>query len=308
LNPPIRQHPRGKIMKHIQFIPLIGLALVSLACSLTSSLASPTAVPQQPTQLPTQTTAAPTQVEPTQPSAIQATRVETVSPPASTDTPAAPTSLPAVGSPTQEASSAGPLSFTETFDQANDHWSGPLIVTSQASGHDPFYKITLESGRMRFAIGDKETYIYELFKPTLESQSSISVTYEYRTLANNGVAIVCMADQAMTTWYEARLISDESKYNLYRYNQRGKEDNTNPYTLLSQGILTPKEFSSVKSNIVTFTCSNNQLKLDLNHGLKLITQTVDGSLKGNQVGIGVMSYNSLPVNIDFKTIEIQSQK
>jgi hypothetical protein len=296
-------------MQRTLFIPLIGLTLVTLACSLTSSLAAPLPTTLPPTQLPAEMPTAAVHLEATQTLAAQPTLVETIPPPTSTITPLPQTNLPVIVNPAPENTATAvpaPLSFIETFDQPNDHWSDPVIVTSQASGRDPFEKVTLESGRLRFALQDKETYVYKFFKPTLQSQTSIQVTYEYRTLANNGVALVCMADPEMTTWYEARLIAEESKYNLYQYHKREKDDTANPYTLLSQGILTSKEFSSVRSNLVTFTCSKDELKLDLNQGLKVITQAVTDRLKGSQVGIGVMSFNSLPVNIDFKTVEIQS--
>jgi hypothetical protein len=309
-------------MKRALFLLLIGFSLVTLACSLTSGLASSKTPLIQPTPLQLETALVPTMVEPTQAVATQATPIETSLPPTSTQASIPPTSLPPtstaapstttnlplVMNPSQEPTSTGPLIFSETFDQPNDHWTDALIVTSQASGHDPFYKVSLEAGRMKFAIQDKETYIYKFFKPSLESTSSITVTYEYRTLANNGVALVCMADADMTAWYEARLISGESKYSLYVYNQREKDQIKNPYTLLTEGILTTKEFSPAKSNTVTFTCTDHQLKLDLNDGSKVITQPVRDNLKGSQVGIGVMSFSSLPVNIDFKTVEILSQK
>lgn len=211
------------------------------------------------------------------------------------------------------APTAARMRFTETFDQPDDHWSDPLFVTSQAAGHDPLVKFTLESGRMRVSIQDSETYVYRFFKTGLDGGASVQLTYEYRTLNNNGVAVVCRADPEAGTWFEARLIAGESKYNLYRYDRslKTKSENSlqgeaNPYVLLGSGILAAKEFSSARGNTVTLTCTDKTLKLDLNNGLKVITAQSDTSLSGNQAGFGLMSYNNLPVNIDLKTVVIQS--
>jgi hypothetical protein len=118
--------------------------------------------------------------------------------------------------------------------------------------------------------------------------------------------MVCRADADKTSWYEARLVAGESKYNLYAYHKRQPDDDTNPYELLAQGVMAVKEFSPAKSNVVTFTCTDKELKLDLNNGARVIAQPVDGSIKGSFLGIGVMSYNLVPVNIDFKTVILQS--
>ena len=291
-------------MKRSMVIPLIGMAFASFACGLTSGLVSPKTPSPQPAIA--STAAMPTA------SALSATLAplpedSPVPPPALT--PSEPT---AASAPTQPApppaQPAAPAAqaFTETFDQANKNWSDPLIVTSQAPGRDPLYKLSLESGRLRVALQDKETYLYSFYNAQFGSPASINITYEYRTLNESGVAMVCQANAEKTAWYEARLIAGESKYNLYAYHKRQSEDSPNPYTLLAQGVLQIKEFSPARGNVVTFTCTDKELKLDLNNGARVITQPVDGSITGALLGIGVMSYDTVPVNIDFKTIVLQS--
>jgi hypothetical protein len=112
----------------------------------------------------------------------------------------------------------------------------------------------------------------------------------------------------MTSWYKARIISGESRYNFYRYDQNLKGEGKNPYILLAKGILSVKEFSPATGNLLSFTCTDNELKLDINNGKKVITQAVDEALTGTIAGIGAMSYDLLPVVIDFKTVTLQSEK
>ncbi len=291
-------------MKRPFIIPLVGMAFASFACGLTSGLVSPKTASPQPALPTTAATPSATLLSPTPapPTLTPLPDDSAVPPPefAPSQTPP-----PPAAAPTQRAPAA-PLTFTETFDQANEAWSDPLIVTSQAPGRDPLYKLSLEAGRLRVALQDKETYLYSFYKTSFGSPASINITYEYRTLNENAVAMVCRADADKTSWYEARLVAGESKYNLYAYHKRQPDDDTNPYELLAQGVLAIKEFSPVRSNVVAFTCSDKELKLDLNNGARVITQPVDGSIKGSFLGIGVMSYNLVPVNIDFKTVILQS--
>ncbi len=264
------------------------LILVFLAL-LAGSACSPASLNQPPTQ-PTKSA---------EPSAtLIVTTGETAHPVAS------PT---AAAAETEAEAPAAQVQFNETFDEPDDAWYTWKIVTSQAAGHDPLVKSVLENGRLRVSIQDKETYAYQFLKTPAPGKVSISATYEYRTLLSSGVALVCRADPGFTSWYEVRLLGAEFKYNFYQYDQKLKADEKNPYILLGSGVLTAKEFSSAAVDTVSLTCSDRQLSLDLNKGARVITQTIPGDLKGELNGIGVMSYNMVPVNIDFKTVDLQSQ-
>lgn len=213
----------------------------------------------------------------------------------------------ATTAPTETPS--GPVMYSETFDKPDDLWSDPVIVTTQASGHDPNLKINVDSGAMGFAINEKETYVYKMFLYTVDGTSSTTITYTPKGAMNSGIAAVCKADKELTAWYEVRLISGQSKYAFYAYNKKLKtEEHKNPYVLLSEGGLTTQEFQSAMENTFTFTCADKELKLDLNKGKKVVTQATDGSLKGNLIGIGAMSYDMLPITIDFETVVIQQIK
>ncbi len=265
-------------MKRAALILVLIASLAGSACSRSASLNPP---PAQPAQTLT---------------VIHGTAVETPG-----------TTQPAAGATPPALSSASPVKITETFDEPDDAWSPLKIVTSQAAGHDPLVKTALENGRLRVSIQDKETYVYQFLKTPVQGSASISATYEYRTLQSSGVALVCDADPNFTAWYEIRLLGAESKVDFYQYDQKLKADGKNPYVLLGSAILAAREFSSAGVDTVRLSCSDRKLSLDLNQGARVITQTVSADLKGGLGGIGVMSYNLLPVNIDFKTVSLQGQ-
>jgi hypothetical protein len=288
-------------MRRPLLLTMVGLALVSISCSLFSPAAARLAPP----------TAAAVQVEPTNAESTPTLPV-LVEPTLEEIIPTIAENTPIVESPTtappQSDTPSGLAVYEESFDRANDHWDDAFVLTSQAAGREPFFKITVDAGVMRFAIQDKETYIYRFFKTGIPGSSSVQVLYEIRGAMNNGIAAVCKADAEMTSWYEARLISGESRYNFYRYDQKLKGEGKNPYVLLAKGVLSVKEFSPATGNLITFTCTDNELKLDINTGKKVISLAIDEALTGTTVGIGAMSYDLLPVVIDFKTVTIQSEK
>ena len=272
-------------MKHYFFIPILFILLTGLACSVFTGSSTPSA------------------------SQAQLTPSFTSPPPTDQSTPetASPTATQAEPGPAANTPAASGTKYTETFDKPNDAWTALQIVTSQAGEDQPPVLSKLENGRLRLSVQEKETYAYQFLKTPINGNVSIGATYEYRTLVNNGVALVCKADPGYKSWYEVRLLSPEGKYDIYQYDQQRKADNKNPYILLGTGLMKPKEFSTSQLNTVILTCTNNELKLDVNNGARVITQTVDSGLTGTLSGIGVMSYNLVPVNIDFKTVTLQSQ-
>ena len=277
-------------MNRVLLIPALLIFIAGSACAFSSQASLPAASPTAPAP-----SASP---ELTSESTLVVTTPTAPAPPPSA--PAAPTTAPA-------ATQAGPVHFTETFDKPDDAWTSLRVITSQATGHDPLIKEALENGRLRVSIQDKETYAYQLFKTQIPGNSLITATFEYRTLVSSGVALICRADPGFSTWYEARLLGAESKVDFYQYDQKLKADGKNPYILLGSQVLTSKEFASASVDTVSLGCITDELRLDLNSGARVITQAVSAGLSGTLAGFGVMSYDLVPVNIDFKTVSVQSQ-
>lgn len=292
-------------MKRALFLVMAVLTLLSLSCSFftgkpTESVAVATEVkPTETAPATEEPTVPPPVVEPTEPPAVE--EIPTEAPPE-------PTTVPPTAEPEPTATEAGPIEYVETFDKRNDYWSDPLVVTTQAAGRDPFIKITVDGGVMRFAIQDKETYVYKFFRYSVDGNGSIEVVYEPRGAMNNSVSVVCRANEDMTSWYELRIISNYADYNFYRYDKSLKtEQNKNPYILLGKGRMAIKEFSPAKSNTLKFTCTDDLLIMDMNKGKKIVEQQVDEMIEGNIVGVGVQSYDIIPVAMDFDTITITQE-
>ena len=287
-------------MKRPLFLPILVLAFVSLACSIfeaAPTAVAPTAAPtaaivveiEQPTATKVEPTVAkPTEVIPT------ATEVLPTLPPKPTAT-QAPTYTPA------------PTEFEETFDQRNDYWSEDVVVTSQTFGRDLQSQSTVQDGTIRFRMGDKETYIYKFFVPALSGDVSVEATYQSLGNLYNGISIVCKVNEERTGWFEAR-VSSTSDFSFFRYDKSLRDvENKNPYVLLGKGKFKIDELYPTKPNTFKLTCLDDELILETNRGARVVSQALDSSLDGNYVGIGVMSYEVLPVIIDFEQVTIREE-
>jgi hypothetical protein len=279
-------------MKRSLLLPLAVLTLVSIACGI---FTRPVAV--APVKSPTE---AVVQVEPTEAPAL----------PTATDEPPTPTPEATATEESTEAPTetpAGPVEYTEIFDEPNDYWSDTVTITTQASGRDLYSKVGIEDGKLRFRLEDYETYLYKYFLYTVDGDVSIQIDYQSLGQMSNGVAIVCKADEELTRWYEIRL-SSLSDYVFYLYDQRRKtEEGKNPYVMLGKGKAAINELYPTKPNTVQLFCYDNELVIDLNMGMRQVSQPVEEKLDGNLVGIGAMSYDVLPVTIDYDTVIIREE-
>lgn len=280
-------------MKRKLFIPLIVLVLATMACSF-GQAATPTAVPPEPTKPPAIEAEKATQpAAPAEPTATEAAAAEPTLEVA-TET----------ASPTETA--AGPETFTDSFDRANDKWTDPVIVTSQASGRDPFVKVTSGDGALRFAISDKETYVYKFLKNAVEGATTIEVDYQNKGAVDTGMAIVCQANEDHTSWYEVRFSASDYYYHFYKYDKKLKtEQDKNPYVELAKGHMKVDEYFAAKPNHIVFTCSNTELTVDVNKGKKKGSYTLDAPLEGSLFGIAGLSSDIIPATVDYDIVVIK---
>lgn len=285
-------------MKRTFLIPLMVLLLATMACSLTGT--KPTEAPVEPTKA---VVAAPTATEPpAQPEAKPTEVPPTEAPP----TEAAPTEVPPTEAPAPTEAPPETTEIKETFDRPTSNWSAPFVVTSQASGRDPRLSVTVDSGNMRFAISDKETYAYSFYNKELADASIIEADFQLKGALNTGIALVCKANGDHTSWFEMRVSAGDSFYKLYRYDKQLKEvENKNPYVLLGKGVLKKGQYFPTMPNHVVFTCSDSDLSVDFNNGKLTGTAPVDTPLDGTTWGVGVMSADVLPGTVDFDTVVIR---
>jgi hypothetical protein len=294
-------------MKRSFIIPLIVGILASMACGLFDQAASPAAHPTVTrTAAITKKTVAATISGPTK------TQEKSTSTPQPTDTKRptsaptkAPTAIPTKIPTTIPTDTPTALTeYVDSFDENQGYWSEDFIVTSQTSGRDPYSKTVIQDGALHFLLKDKETYMYKFFQPANFAKVTIEAEYQAIGHYNNGTALVCKVNEDRTQWYEAR-VSSTSDFSIYLYDKKRKTElGKNPYLEITKGKFKINELYPTKPNTIQFTCLDNQLILNTNRGQRIINQTVDTVLEGRGVGLGAMSYDVVPININFESVTI----
>lgn len=215
---------------------------------------------------------------------------------------AAPEKATEEASGSSEAASEG----QETFDQDTGNWSDPLVVTSQAQGHDPRVKITSGAGVMNFAISDKETYVYSFYTKGLDGAATIEADFQNKGAHNTGIALVCKANEEQTSWFEARVSGGDNQYKFFKYDKKLKEEqDKNPYVLLGKGRMQVDQYSPMKRTHIVFTCSDGELSIDVNKGKVKASQPLEEDIEGSLFGVGVLTADLMPGNLDFETVTIR---
>ena len=294
-------------MKRTFLIPLTALVLASMACALFGKTEKPAILPTvtQPAVKMTKAVAA-TMPKPTEtqerPTETQERPTATQEKPTATE---APTSIP-TDMPTDTP--AGPVEYVDSFDHNQDSWSEDFIVTSQTSGQDLYSKGVIQDGALRFSFMDKETYMYKFFQAATFGNVTIEADYESSGHINNGIAIVCKVNEERTQWYEAR-VSSTSDFSFYLYDKKRKTElGKNPYLQIGKGKFKINELYPAKPNTIQLTCLDNELILNANHDKRVISQALDTTLEGSGVGLGAMSYDVVPININFGQVTIREEK
>lgn len=284
-------------MKRALLIPLMILLMASMACSLF--------VPKSATPTKAPVVAAPTATEPPAATETAVESVEATAPPAEKTTQPAPTDVPATESPAATETASKPASYTDTFDRTNSDWSMSIIVTSQASGREPYVKVTLDSGAMRFAIEDKDTYVYKFLPKGPAGATTVEADFQNKGAIDTGIAFVCKANQDYTSWFEVRVSASNNYYEFFKYDKSRKETGgKSPYLLLGKGHMKIDQYYPLKLNHLVFSCTDTALTLDVNNGKLKASQSLDSTLDGNIAGVGVLSSALLPATIDFESVSV----
>jgi len=290
-------------MKRVIFIPIAIIILATLACSIARPSTPTTNAPENAATVEQQVDVTAEVIPATE---IPIEPTEAIEPTATIEQPTATTAPTATEAPT--ATPAGPFEFVDTFDRNTGMWSEDMILTTQTSGRDPNSKSLVIDGMLSYKFEDKETYIYKYFTEPMPGNVSIEADYQAMGHINNGIALVCRVNEERTTWYEVR-VSSTSDYAFYLFDKRRKtEEGKNPYLQLGKGKLKIDELYPTKPNTIKLTCLDNELNLDANKGKRTINQAIETQLEGSAVGIGVMSYDVVPIKINFEQIAIREER
>lgn len=250
------------------------ILLVGLACSAISGGAPAPTQPPPPTQPPVQVN--PTEA-PVQPTEVPATE------------------LSATEAPATEAAQPAPSTsqfYTEEFDtpSSTDNWDSFTL----GSGENTNLVIKQEEDHVLFDLGDKDLYVYYMYKPYEYDDVAIKLNAENRGRNNNNVSLVCRMNSDGTQWYE---FSVESGGLWYLYAVDGK------YNIISNGG-TQALKQGKEVNEYAMTCKGDQITLFVNdQKIKTVTDTTYGFNKG-LVGFNISSLNVLPVTVQVNWFEI----
>lgn len=211
---------------------------------------------------------------------------------------------PEVAEEPAEATATPKASDKDDF-SSGDNWLAAITTTTQAMPGQKKSAVQVNEGILNFNMPDKETYMYTLYKNAQKADVSVEVTFTNIGLTNNGIALVCRVNEDHSAWYEAR-VSASGMYAFYKYDQALKKVGENPYKKLLAGTVDKYIIQPTDANTFKFTCKGDQLILEINGGQFTKTQQDADLTEGGQVGIGTMSYDVSPIQVQYDDFAIST--
>jgi len=216
---------------------------------------------------------------------LQATQNALAAQPTSTAQPTSAAAEPGQGEPT--ADSAAPDYYTEEWDGDTSLWT--YIVTQ---GDESGFSIQARNGSMFFDITDENTYTYLTYDAYYYSDVRVDARARNTGANKNNVSLICRESEQ--GWYEFN-IGNDGLYTILLYDpDEGYKD---LYSGGSTAINTGKD-----ANEYTAICEGNSLTLGIN-GVEVRTVT-NTTLDEGRVGVGVSSFDIVPVQIEFEWVTI----
>jgi hypothetical protein len=210
--------------------------------------------------------------------------------------------FPPPPTPTPQPTETPLPGFSETFDGPLKNWSAPTAVTTQAINGKLTSTNKMTGGMWVFTIRDKETYLYSFYETAIPVDMYVESRFQMDDTAASGVALVCREQRDQSAWYEVR-ISGIGGYTVFRYEKARRTQKNNPYVQLAEGDLSNKDFHRGEFNRVRFTCQGSNLAFDINQGTKVISLQDNAITDGGKVGIGVITYATVPITVKFDSVE-----
>jgi hypothetical protein len=197
--------------------------------------------------------------------------------------------------------SACPEFYTENFDGSTPlgcwGFEAPLVFSNEAS---PVVDVQHDDHVMNFTLNTAATDAYVFYSNSEYKDVFISATFTNHQPDPAGVALICNSDE--DGWYEARVATDGA-FSVWQFSQLQQAAGKPPYTQFGQGTTKAIDIESGKANTVRFGCVSDELILDVN-GTEVFNQSVRQDLDSGKVGVGVISTDTLPVEVDFNSVSI----
>ena len=283
---------RPKSIKTLSAI-LIVLVLSTLSCEFSFDLGGKkdnTATPEvmQVTSAPLEPVVQPTQ-EPTEVAIIEPTAIPpTDIPPTSVPPTDVPTQAP---TPTDEPAPQSEPYYTEEFDYVPDNWYYEVLM-----GNEDKTDISVDNGKLTFTIEDYDTYAYVFYEDYIYEDVYLEAYASNRGSNDNMITLVCRYSD--TGFYEVN-IANNGLYDIYAYIETMNTGYVRLYNGGSKNIN-----MGIKSNPFAMSCEGNEIKLWVNGVLERTVEDNKYTLPEGLIGIGVSSFDALPVIIDFDYVYI----
>jgi S1-C subfamily serine protease len=186
-----------------------------------------------------------------------------------------------------------PAFYTEEFDPGTntvDNWYWFLT-----NGDENRFDIYTENGRLVFDINGNDIYSYYAYDPWVYENVRIDALVENRGKNNNNVSLICRgSDQG---WYEFS-IANNGLWWIYAY-----DNSDDTYNQLADGGSTAVNMGK-DVNEYTIFCYGDTLSFNIN-GIETHTmKETNFAFREGQVGIGVSSFNVLPIIVEFDWVTI----
>lgn len=191
------------------------------------------------------------------------------------------------------AGDEAPTFYVEQFDPDGstiDYWS--WFITS---GNENLFDLYTEDGYLVFDIDGRDLYSYLMYDPWFYTDVRVDARAENRGMNNNNVSLICRATE--DGWYEFS-IANNGLWWIYAYD--------GGYTTIANGGSTAINMGK-DVNEYTIICSGNTLGLYINGVEAKVMQENRYAFREGQIGIGVSSFDALPIVVEFDWVSISDE-
>ena len=205
------------------------------------------------------------------------------------------TRLPATQRPAPTATEApvqSPIYFTEEFDSGIPDWS--YFVQN---GDESLMDLSADSGSLSFNLNGEDLYVYVMYDPWTYDNVRVDATADNRGKNSNSVSLICRYSES-DGWYEFN-IGNDGLWQVFVYDIATGGD----YQMLNSGGSTAIH-SGKAVNEYSAICNGTTLSLYINGTKATSFQETYYSLREGLVGVGVSSYQALPIIVNVDKVSI----
>jgi hypothetical protein len=158
----------------------------------------------------------------------------------------------------------------------------------------------VDNGFWVFDLGGRDMWVYSMYQPETYADVRIDVRAQNRGDNTNNISIICRYSED-EGWYEFNMYNS-GLYDIFyaRWKVRGVQAS---YFLIADGGSTAIH-QGKEVNDYSVVCKDDTLSLFINgNEVQTISQKMYVLHEG-QVGVGVSSFDRLPVRVDFDSVQI----